>query len=32
MKETNTWEADPCDRSRRENVTELIGEDLWKKA
>ena len=32
MKEANTWEADPCDRSRRENVIELIGEDLWKKA
>ena len=32
MKEANTWEADPCDRSRRENVIELIGEDLWEKA
>ena len=32
MKETNTWEADPCDRSRRENVRELLGGDLWEKA
>lgn len=32
MKGTDIRETDPCDRSRRENVTELIGEDLWKKA